>query len=268
MSPHTLSFVAAVLFSSMVVVQAHAVEETPSLTAEDKQYLDGLMREFLFDPEGAERVAVKTVARTVRATVEEITAEGWLVAGKDGKPGRVFSIDGALIPLPPNEEMRKVDFQTACGARYSDSAKKKNEKEDRDEFSQQRQRTKIGEVTADDLAFAAWLYRLGDEALSARALAAARAGKVDPRIRLREELAWSAFARMVQAYMVRADEEALAHGERLQRLYAAEAKEYPQAPWIIEELKRRQKKGTFGKARRRSGPTVSTSGTPRKRQPT
>jgi hypothetical protein len=70
----------------------------------------------------------------------------------------------------------------------------------------------------------------------------------DPRKRLREELAWSAFARMVHAYMVRADEEALAHGERLQRLYAAEAKQFPQAPRIIEELKRRQKKGTFGKA--------------------
>lgn len=63
-------------------------------------------------------------------------------------------------------------------------------------------------------------------------------------------MAWSAFAGLVHAYMVRADEEALAHGERLLRLYPDEAKdkEYRQTAQIVEELKRRQKKGTFGKA--------------------
>ena len=49
--------------------------------------------------------------------------------------------------------------------------------------------------------------------------------------------------------MVRADEEALLHGERLLKLYAEEAKEkeYQQASAIVEDLKRRQKKGTFDK---------------------
>jgi hypothetical protein len=54
---------------------------------------------------------------------------------------------------------------------------------------------------------------------------------------------------MVHAYMVRADEEALAHGERLLRLYPEEAKgkDYHQTAQIVADLKRRQKKGTFGK---------------------
>jgi hypothetical protein len=55
---------------------------------------------------------------------------------------------------------------------------------------------------------------------------------------------------MVHAYMVRADEEALAHGERLLRLYPDEAKQedFRQATQIVEGLKRRKRKGTFGKA--------------------
>ncbi len=54
---------------------------------------------------------------------------------------------------------------------------------------------------------------------------------------------------MVHAYMVRADREALAHGERLLRLYPDVVKEeYAQADAIVGDLKRRKAKGTFGKA--------------------
>ncbi len=248
MRAHPFSFVVAVLFSSMVVMPAHAAQVSPSLTAADKKYLDDLMKEFLFDPNGAERVAVKTVVRTIWKSSEEMTTEGWFVAGNDGKSGQVFSTDGALIPAPADKEMKKLDFLAVCKARYTEATKKKDAKEERAEVSRQYRQIRVGEVAADDLTLAAWLYRLGDEGLAARALAVARRSKDDPRKRLREALAWSAFARMVHAYMVRADEEALAHGERLQRLYSAEAKQYSQTHQIIAELKRRQKKGTFGKA--------------------
>jgi hypothetical protein len=50
MSAQPFSLVVAVLFSSMVVVRGHAAEEAPHLTTEDRKYLDGLMREFVFDP--------------------------------------------------------------------------------------------------------------------------------------------------------------------------------------------------------------------------
>jgi hypothetical protein len=241
----------AVLLSAPSAVQAPAAEKEPALTAEDKKYLDGLMKEFLFDPQGAQRVTVKVLVRSVWASSEKATAEGWLVAGKKGKPGRVHFTDGASTPAPPEKEMKKVDFKAACKARYAPAPKKKDDKNDFfDEDFRKMRRTAVGQFETDDLVLAAWLYRLGDHRLAAQALAAARKRDEDPRKRLRGELSWSAFAGMVHAYMVRADKEALAHGERLLRLYPDEAKdkEYRQAAQIVAELKRRQKKGTFGKA--------------------
>src|SRR5262249_20789107 len=159
--------------------------------------------------------------RTVWAASQETTVEGWLVAGKDGKSGRVYFTDGASISAPPDKELKKIDFRAACKARYAAAARKQDEQDDprRDEVFRRMRRTAVGAVADDARARAAWLYRLGDEGLAAQALAAARKGEGDPRKRLRKELAWSAFAGMVHAYMVRADEEALAHGERLLRLY-------------------------------------------------
>jgi hypothetical protein len=212
------------------------------------------MKEFLFDPKGAERVAVKTVVRSVWAGAGEVTAEGWFVAGTDGKPGRVYFTDGASIPAPPEKEMKRVDFKAACKARYAGVPKKKDDKDgpDRDDVFRKMRLTAEGAVADDDLALAAWLYRLGEEGLAARALAEARGkSKDDPRKLLRDQLAWSAFAGLVHAYMVRADEEALGHGERLLKLYADEVKGergYPQAARIVDDLKRRQKMGTFGKS--------------------
>lgn len=254
MSRHRLFVSLALLLPVTCAWGEPAVEKEPALTAEDKKYLDGLMREFLFDPKGAERVTVPTVVRTVWASADEVAADGWLVPGKDGRPGRVYFTDGASIPAPPDQKMKKVDFVAACQARYVLPPKKEEGDEkkgdlDRDEVFRKMRRTAVGAVQDDDLAVAAWLYRLGHEGLAGRALAAARKGEGDPRKRLREELAWSAFAGMVHAYMVRADEEALAHGERLLRLYADEVKgkEYRQAEQVVAELNRRQKKGTFGK---------------------
>jgi hypothetical protein len=70
-------------------------------------------RFFLFDRKGAERVSVKTVVRTAWRTSGSAPAVGWLVAGKDGKPGRVYFTDGASIPAPPAGEMEKIDFDAA-----------------------------------------------------------------------------------------------------------------------------------------------------------
>jgi hypothetical protein len=53
---------------------------------------------------------------------------------------------------------------------------------------------------------------------------------------------------MVHAHMVRADDEALNHGERLLRLFPKEAKHYEQVQDVVKDLKGRKKKGTFGKA--------------------
>jgi hypothetical protein len=218
-----------------------------SLSGEDKKYLDGLMKDFIFDPAGAERVAVKVTVRSVWGGAGESLAEGWHVVGKDGKLGRVYFTDGASIPAPAENARKKIDFVAECKARYT-GKKLVKENSDDDPFDRMR-RTAIGAVDNDDLAVAAWLHRLGHDELAAKALAVARKPEGDPEKRLRAELAWSAFAGMVHAYMVRADEEALGHGERFIRMYAKGdgEKSYGQAGKIVDELKRRQKKGTFGK---------------------
>src|SRR5262245_53478412 len=110
MSAPRLSLVLSLLFASLFAAQSLAADEKePALTARDKKYIDGLLTEFLFDPRGAERVAVKTVVRTVWAETEEATREGWLVPDKEGKPARVFFTDGASMPAPPEKEIKKVD---------------------------------------------------------------------------------------------------------------------------------------------------------------
>jgi len=227
----------------------------PVLTAEDKKYLDGLMKEFLFDPIGAERVSVKANIHTIWGVPNEVEIECWLVPGKVGRPGRVYFTDETWIPAPADKDIKKIDFVAACQGRYAAVPKPKAE-EKKDEgdslkwFFNGVFRPVANPQGDDDLTRAVWLHRIGQEGLAAQALVVARAAGVDPRKRLRAELAWLAFTGMVDAYAVRADEEALAHGERLLRLYPEEAKDenYGQAALVMAELKRRQQKGTFGKA--------------------
>jgi hypothetical protein len=228
--------------------------EKAQLSSEDAKYLDKLMREFLFDPTGAERVSIKVIVRSVWGGAGETAADGWYVPGKEGKPGRVYFTDGASIAAPPEDGRKKIDFVAKCKAHYADKKPAKEDKDD-DVFGRMR-RTAVGAVDNDDLAVAAWLHRLGHDDLAAKALATARKPEGDPEKRLRGELAWSAFAGMVHAYMVRADEEALAHGERFLRLYSKDdaEKSYAQAGKIVHELKRREKKGTFGKAPAKAPP--------------
>src|SRR4051794_33472083 len=84
-----------------------APQQAPALTADDRTFLDGLMKEFLFDPRGAERAAVRTVIRTVWAAADEVSLDGWLVPGQAGLPGRIYFADSAWVPAPPEKEIRK-----------------------------------------------------------------------------------------------------------------------------------------------------------------
>jgi hypothetical protein len=221
-STYRASLVLTVLLFGTLVVQAAAAGKGPVLTPQDRTYLEGLMKEFLFDPKGAERVAVKTAVRTVWATTKEAVIEGWLVPGPSGKP-RVCFTDGDSIAAPPEQEIQRIDFRAACQGRYLAQKNEPDPKAKREEVFRVMEQSAVGVSKASDLTLAAWLYRLGDEGLAAQALAVARKAQGDPRERLRDELAWSAYAGMVHAYMVRADEQALADGQRLLKLYPAEA---------------------------------------------
>jgi hypothetical protein len=218
------------------------------LTPKDREFLDGLLKRFVFDPKGTQRARVLALRRSVWARHEQVEREGWLMRGKAGRPARVYFTDGDSIPAPPERETRKVDFVAACRVRLAKQEKAADDDYDfRGRFRQMRQ-TAVGAAEEPDLVLAAWLYRLGHDDLAAKALARARTAGKDPVAELRDGLAWSAFAGLVHAYMVRADDEALTHRERLLRLYEAEsAKAFPQAKVVVDDLRRRKEKGTFGK---------------------
>ena len=261
----------AVLVGWMVILAIAALAPTEAaepaakatgLSAADQKLLDGLMKQFLFDPKGAQYVRVKTTCRTVWASTGEILREGWLVPGQNGKIATVCFTDGESIAAPGKDRIEKIDFLDQCRKRYADAKKPAADDEDHRAVFQRMHQTALGQIEQPDLALAAWLYRLDQPALAAKALERAaetrESGnreappheKEEARMVrvLKEELAWPAFAAMVHAYMVRADEEALAHGERLLRLYPDIVKtEYAQAEAIVGELKRRKAKGTFGK---------------------
>ena len=250
-----------VAFSILLIffsVQAHSQE---SISGEpSKEFIDGLFEQFLFDPTGAERVRIKTTGNTAWAESREIEREGWLVAGKKEQPARVYFTDGESMSVIDAKNITRIDFLASCQARFAEKEKLSKEDKFHERRRQRMHETAIGVYEESDLAIAAWLYRLGHKQLALQVFAQAQevaafygTGQdvgVDYEkmvSNLKSDLAWSAFARMVHAYMIRADEEALAHSERLLRLYPEEAKEYKQAQKIIAELKRYQKKKIFAK---------------------
>ena len=69
----------------------------------------------------------------------------------------------------------------------------------------------------------------------------------------------------MHAFMVSADDEALAAGERLTRLYPDEAKQFRQSGAILADLHRRKENGTFGRTRSLQWPAEFKSWDIRKR---
>jgi len=216
------------------------------LSAADVQFLESLLKEFLFDPpKGAKRVRFKAPAHVPgESRPEQVEREGWLDPGNNGAEARVYFTDGESLAAP--KELTDVDFITACRRRYPVDGKPNQFAR----FGVGRRVTRRSAPLVDGphLANAAWLYRLGESALAARALAWANAVDVKPVESLRRRLALRAYACAVDAFAVRADAEALTHLERLFRLYSTEAAEsYPQGRIIADDLARRRRVATFGK---------------------
>lgn len=238
---------------------ADPVQAQRRLSTKDQEYLEGVLHGLLYDPpQGAERVSVITRVRTMSRDFAEAYRGGWLVHGKGGEPDRIYFADGESIPVSPELKLTRVDFVADCHFIYNRVLYDPAADEARGRVSDQALRN----WGSEELAHAAWLYRLGNEDLAARALAAARNAvkngdpeadsEPDPRPYLRSDFLWWAFDGMVHAYMVRADAEALAHGETLLRLRGDETAESHSAVGkgleLIEDLKRRQRNGTLGQA--------------------
>jgi hypothetical protein len=227
------------------------------LSAEDARYLDHLIDEFLFDPRGATRVRIGDPEGpreyTIRNGRLSFTGgdgrDGWLVRGTGGRPDRIYFTDGESVPAA-GRRARQIDFEALCERRYlGDRVSEWND------VSALVYRLRTGGMAEPDLAQAAWLHRRGYDGLAARALAMARAADEDPRAELRDDLARRAYDGMVEAFCGRADADAMAHGERLFRLYPDVAVvRFPQSEALFADLKRRQKAGTFGKPQAKDWP--------------
>jgi hypothetical protein len=199
--------------------------KSTKLTKSDAKFLDEMMEKFLFDPTGAERVRVKLSKDSER--------EGWHIAGKKA----VYFTDGVSVAVKP-DMITKIDFVSDCRKVLAKNRVPPIESG----FA-------IWQLDRSELAFAAWLHRLGNDDQAAEMLALVRrAGSDGELLRgIRADLAWISFAGMVHGLCGHAEEDALAAGERLLRLYAAEAEEMSQAKSILADLRRRQEQGKFGK---------------------
>lgn len=251
--------------SSSIAQAAEPAGEASGLKEADQKLLARLLKEILCDPRGAQFVRVKTVCHSAWGHSSEIAREGWLKSDKGAD--RVFFTDGWSIPAPAPEKMEKLDFLDFCRKRIAEAEKKPSEEEERKAIFGNMRMTADGYLGESNLMLAAWLLALDQPDLASKALLLARENaeesqrsraddeeskkvSIDDRLVLvlKDDLAWEAFAGMVHAYMVRADQEAFEHGERLLRLYPESVKkEYTQAEAIMAELKRRKEKGTFGK---------------------
>jgi hypothetical protein len=216
------------------LARAAAPPPATRLTAKDRALLQGLLEKFLFDPRGAVRVRVPVVEHRLAQAPIQWDRAGWLKADSPGGPARVYFTDGEAMTAPPSDKRKQIDFVEQC--RQALDAPEGSEK---------------GVLPEDDLVVAAWLYRLGHEELAARALARgwawARKYKCDPVAQLSGYLARHAREQMAEAYVRRADSEALAHAERLCRLYPKEAK--GEDRWVLKALQRHQRRGTLGRPR-------------------
>jgi hypothetical protein len=222
----------------VTIAQAVAPPVDHKLTQADRQFLDGL-KEFLFDPIGAKWVVV----RVIPGTAERM---GWLKTITADGTAKVYFTDGASTTVPM-QLVTPIDFTSSCKEFLQPTGKHmKAEPIDSVERAGQGFPTWRAGVDQSSLVLAAWLYRLGQERLAARALA-----RMADRNRiltgLRGYLAHSAYASALYGFTWGADEEALAHGDRLLRLYSNEAgQRHPQGYVIVEDLKRRKREGTFG----------------------
>src|SRR5207253_2408377 len=107
-------FVVLVACASLAGVSA-AQQGNPSLSKADEKLLASLVRDVLFDPQGAERVRVIVRPRTPWQPHEE-AREGWLVKAKSGE--RIYFTDGDSIPAPHKSRIAKVPFLAKCVEHY------------------------------------------------------------------------------------------------------------------------------------------------------
>jgi hypothetical protein len=232
-------------------------DDSGILSVHDRELLERLLKEFVFDPQGCDYVLAPVKRHSARAQLTRGKSFGWRLPTAPGQPRQIAFVDGEKITLSRDDRVQKVDFIAACHEQYVEMLP-----------AVVRTPTGVGPGTRridrkpvwelasaannSDLVNAAWLHRLDRDKLAALALRRARETSSDDAAMiadLKRQLATVAHDAMFEAYRNRSDEAALALGERLMQLYPEQAKPLAQTDALIAELKRRAAKGTFGKQR-------------------
>jgi hypothetical protein len=228
-----------VSFTSSLHAQA---DNQLRLREDDEKLLRSLLKEFVFAPPAdARRVQVRINAPGWRDKAEEQLREGWLVCDKVGD--RVYFIDGEWVPAPAKENIEQIDFMAKWNEAYKGQP---TPMENRRAFFLDREERPAGSDGAPTLVIAAWLYHVGKKDFAAQVMAHAPANRTDEVAILKRWLARNTFHRMLQCYGQYEDQAALEHGERLQRLYGAEAKQIGQAVPLVDDLRGRRQRGLLG----------------------
>ncbi len=215
----------AVVFASCRVAPA----AEPTLAPAEKKFLLDLIGKPLTDPNGKQYVEVEVAYRDCWGSEARTTVAGWLERDEKGAAARVYFVDGDSIAAP--EKFEPADFLEESKQRLK--PEEPTESDDREDRFRQMRLTAAGPAApAPDLARAAWLARLGEESLAARIVVELKADTTrwgnepedeEPKTRLlrrlKDDLAWRAYAGAVHSYMQGADDEALRHIERLVKQY-------------------------------------------------
>jgi hypothetical protein len=135
-------------------------EEPPKLTDANKKLFEELLKDTVVDPRGCQRASLKTTVRSVWAHSAEARIEGWLKEDPATKTKTFLCNDGSTLPVTPEGDVQTIDFVAWCKQRYAPRPKQGDD----DVFARMHQRG-LGLEDDNDLAIAAWLYRLGEESL-------------------------------------------------------------------------------------------------------
>jgi hypothetical protein len=208
-------------------VDAAAPPAPWKLTAEDRQFLDGLT--FLVDPRGGERVSVPVLEHRMLPLSHLVDQPAWRFPSGDRKPAKLLGTAGES--LLPRGGVKRLDFLAECRAVLREEPLRSIQ-------------TQFVALTLDnpDLELAVWCRRLGHEELAAHFLS-----RIEDRREavkdLREALAWRSYEAAINAYRDHSDAEALARVERHLRLYPDVERYRESAETLLKELRRRPKAG-------------------------
>ncbi|HEU4339265.1 MAG TPA: hypothetical protein VFS19_04290, partial [Planctomycetota bacterium] len=214
------------------------------ISHEDRQLFEAVYQLGLFDPQGLKRVRGNVEVPTCWGRNHVSEASGWLRGGK-------LFLDNLREAKAPTPHVR---VELADEARAAlDSKEGEEGKLPVPNFGGDESIAPFN-TSLRYVFWAAWLHRRGDNSLATELMDRVRKETPEweqnpPLLEAVEfEIAAEEFNQAILAFMAGADDVALAHAERFVKMRPSEDfEEFEDGRKLVEELKRRKDKGTFGK---------------------